>query len=96
MIELTNKGEGKRLEHLEKVVHSLTRTVICLKDEIKDMKNKSEKGKEVINENPIAEEGYFNHNDINYSSSTPKAKDVKEKVHKEKSKEELFYCKECD
>ena len=25
-----------------------------------------------------------------------KAKDVKEKVHKVKSKEELFYCKDCD
>ena len=60
------------------------------------MKYKSEKGNEVINENPIAEESSFNHNDIKYSNSTPRSKDVKEKVHKEKSKEELLYCKECD
>ena len=38
---------------------NLTTTVLCLKDEIKDMKNKCEKGKEVINENPIAEESSF-------------------------------------
>ena len=92
----SKKGEGKRLEHLEKVVHALTRKVLCLEDEIKDMKNKSETSKEVINENPIAEESSFNHNDIKHSSSTPKANDVKEKVHKVKSKEELLYCKECN
>ena len=96
VIELTNEGEGKRLKHLEKVVHALTRTVLCLKDEIKDMKNKSDKGEEEINENPKSEESSFNHNEIKHSSSTPKEKDVKEKVHKVKSKEELLYCKECD
>ena len=60
------------------------------------MKNKTVKEKYVLNENPITEDSSFNHNDIKHSSSTPKAKDVKEKIQKVNSKEELYNCKGCD
>ena len=94
--ELTNNGEGKRLEHLGKLVHALTRKVLELQGIINDMKNQTVKDKEVLNENLITEDNFFDHYDIKHSSSTPKAKDVEEKVQKDKSKQELFKCKECE
>ena len=53
--------------------------MLSLEDEIKDIKNKSEEYKKVFNKNHITEENSFDHKDINYYSSTPKAKVVKKK-----------------
>ena len=71
-------------------MHALTKKVLELEGIINDMKNQTVKYKEVLNENLITVESSFDHNDIKHSSSTPKAKDVEEKVQKDKSKEELL------
>ena len=68
MVELTNKVESEKFQQLEKVVKALSRKVLSLESELKELKNKSEEEKGIS----------FNINDVKYSSSTPK--DVKQKV----------------
>ena len=53
--------------------------MLSLEDEIKDIKNKSEEYKKVFNKSHITEKNSFDDKDINYYSSTPKAKFVKKK-----------------
>ena len=71
-------------------MHAITKKILELEGKIHDMKNQTLKGKEVLNENLITEDNFFDHYDIKHSSSTPKAKDVEEKVLKVKSREKTF------
>ena len=72
VIDLNKKVESKELERCEKVLHALTRKVLYLENEMKELKNKKENIKDVMNENHDKTESSFNHNDIKHSSSTPK------------------------
>ena len=75
MVELTNKVEGEKIQQLEKDVKSLSPKMFSLENELKELKNKIEKEKEIS----------FNINDVKYTTSTPK--DVKEKAKKDNPKE---------
>ena len=75
MVELTNKVEGEKIQQLEKVVKALSPKMFSLENELKELKNKIEKEKEIS----------FNINDVKYTTSTPK--DVKEKAKIDNPKE---------
>ena len=78
VIELSNKVEGKELERIEKVLHALTRKVLYLENEMKNIRNKQETAKDVLNENCNTKESSFNYSDIKHSSSIPKVLKDKE------------------
>ena len=87
--ELNSKLEIKDLERFEKVLHALTRKVLYLENEIKEIRNNSHSVKEVLHENCDTEENSFNHNDIKHSSSTPKVLKEKE-INKVQNPSENF------
>ena len=82
--ELTKKMEAKNLVQLKKVVLALTRKVLGLETEVEVMKDKTEINKNLLNENCLSKESFFNNSDIQYSISTPKAmKDTSVSIHRD-------------
>ena len=92
--ELNKKVESKQIKQLEKVVHALTRKVLWLENEVKERKNKTETEKEEIIENCFTQENSVDPDETKCTSSTPK--ELKEKVGKGNSKENLLACRECN
>ena len=95
---------------LEKVLHAMTRKVLNLETELKDIKKKSiigdankdpnyehVKGKKSETKSEVSEDNLsdnFNHKDMKGTTSTPKGKNDND--DKQDIKDEKLSCKECD
>ena len=94
----------EKLEQMEKVLHAMTRKVLSLETDMKDMKINHHKTVEELKkqlseclkeQNGVADENCtFNQNDIENATSTPKAK--KSQIKTPDIKADMHKCKECN